>query len=56
MTKGRKRLTINEMNMCHLMGWKYNEALNRKNEWLDLPVFIRGNKSFSVYVESLILK
>jgi hypothetical protein len=33
---------------------QYTEALNRKNEWLDLPEFVRGMKSFSIHLANLI--
>lgn len=51
---GRKRLHSQEYDLARLLGMQYTEALNRKNEWMDLPEFVRGMKSFSIYLASLI--
>lgn len=51
---GRKRLHRQEYDLARLLGMQYTEALNRKNEWMDLPEFVRGMKSFSIYLASLI--
>ena len=54
MSKGRKRLHSQEYDLARLLGMQYTEALNRKNEWLDLPEFVRGMKSFSIHLANLI--
>lgn len=55
LSKGRKRLAIRELQLAPHMGWSYVEALQRKNEWLDYPTFIRGTKSFANYIETLLV-
>lgn len=55
MSKSRSKLYGRESQiMRYVLNWSYEYGLKRKNEWLDLPLFIRGNKSFAIYLENLI--
>lgn len=55
MSKGRTKLRIRERQLVlRALNWDYDYGLQRKNEWLDLPEFVRGNKSFSTYLESIL--
>lgn len=54
MAKGRKRLHSQEYDLARLLGMQYTEALTRKNEWMDLPEFVRGKSSYSIYLCSLV--
>lgn len=51
---GRARLHDRELTLAMAIGLCYTEALRRKNEWMDLPEFIRGKRSFSNYLEAII--
>jgi hypothetical protein len=51
---GRRRLHSREYTLAYGMGMQYTQALDLKNEWLDLPDFIREGKSFTMYLEGLI--
>lgn len=57
MAKGKPKLRIRENHLAiGLLKWSYHYALQRKNEWLDLPEFIRGTKTFSIYLENLLIE
>ena len=51
---GRERLHDRELTLAMAIGLCYKMALERKNEWMDLPEFIRGKRSFSNYLEDLL--
>lgn len=55
MAKTRNKLHIREEQLVrYVLKWSYDYGLKRKNEWLDLPLFIRGNKTFAIYLENMI--
>lgn len=55
MPKRRNKLHIREEQLIrYALKWSYDYGLRRKNDWLDLPLFIRGNKTFAVYLENMI--
>lgn len=51
---GRNRLHSQEYDLARLLGMQYTEALELKNEFMDLPKFITRGQSFSIYLTGLL--